>query len=165
MRNLLSFLLFAALTACGPAPQNTASGPPDEPEIAAGVTALVNDWAQAGPERRWEELKDLYADTAGFTWIERGGVAYADHAAITAGIDQASQMEADISSRVNNIRVTPLAPDAAAVVANLSLSVSFGDFGYDFDGIFSGVAIKRNDKWRFLQGHMSEPAAETDDGE
>lgn len=159
MRKALSLLPLIALAACSPATESGQTAAADEREIVDGVTALMNDWAQAGPEGRWEDLKGLYADAPGFTWIERGGVAYDDHAAIAAGIDQASQMQAEIDSHVSDIRVTPLGPDAAAVVTDVSLSVSFGDFGYDFNGIFSGVAVKHDGEWRFLQGHLSEPPA------
>lgn len=157
MRKLMICLVFAAIAGCSASPAPDHPAAVDETAIVDGVTSLVNDWTNAGKEGRWEDLKSLYADEAGFTWIERGAVAYADHAAIVAGVDQASQMSADIASSVGNIRVTPLAPDAAAVVADIKLDVSFGDFGYNFDGVLSGVAVKRDGAWRFLQGHLSEP--------
>lgn len=149
----LGVLAIAALPGCGKAPLAK-----DQAGIEAGVTQLIENWSQAGVEGRWGDLKALYADEPGFVWIEQGRVAYPDHAAVVAGVDQAAGMGAAIESKVFDISVAPLSPDAAAFHARSTLSLKTEEFGFEFDGVFSGVAVKRDGAWRFLHGHLSAPA-------
>jgi hypothetical protein len=86
----------------------------DHAAAEAAVTALVEEWSRAGEESRWNDLKALYADEPGFAWIEQGRVAYADYAAVIAGVDQAAAMGAKIESEVSEVSVAPLSDDAAA---------------------------------------------------
>lgn len=133
----------------------------DDAAVRVGVAALVKDWSSAGAEGRWEDLKALYADEPGFAWIEQGRLAYADHAAVVAGVDAAKDVGATIRSSVSDIAVTPLAADAAAFQARTVLAVESPSFSFAFDGRISGVAVKRGDKWLFLQGHLSSPPTRT----
>lgn len=133
------------------------SAPRDDAAARAGVEALVKEWAAAGQEGRWSDLAALYADDPGFVWIEQGRVAYADHAAVVAGVEAAQAMKAEIRSAVSNVAVTPLAPDVAAYRANATLSVSSASFSFAVDGVLSGVAVKRDGAWKLLQGHLSAP--------
>lgn len=146
----LGALLALAAASCARAP-----APRDDAAISAGVTALVEDWSSAGEEGRWDDLKNLYADEKGFVWIEQGRIAYADRASVVEGVEQAAAMGAKIDSKVSEISVTPLSPDAAAFHARSVLSVASPSFSFAFDGRLSGVAVKRGEKWRFLQGHLS----------
>lgn len=123
-----------------------------------GATALVEEWARAGSEGRWDDLAELYADQPDFAWIEQGQNRYEDHAAIVAGLRQARDANMTVRTSARDIVVTPLAPDAAAVRA--SVSIVFGDpsaDGFAFDGVLTGVAIERDGRWKFLQGHLSSP--------
>jgi hypothetical protein len=123
-----------------------------------GATELVEEWARAGSEGRWDDLVALYADEPDFAWIEQGQNRYEDHDAIAAGVAQARDANMTVRTSVSDIVVTPLAPDAGAVRANVS--IVFGDpaaGGFAFDGILTGVAIERNGRWMFLQGHLSSP--------
>lgn len=141
-----------ALAACSKSPS-----PAGEAAVKADVAALIEKWSRAGAEGRWDELKSLYADEPGFTWIEQGRVAYADHAAVVAGIDQASASGAKIESTVSDIEVTLLSNDTAAFHARSRMKVTSPAFSFAFDGAFSGVALRRADTWVFLQGHLSAP--------
>lgn len=147
-------LLFLAACAQAPAPPTAA-----ELEAAdTGAVALVNEWAAAGTEGRWNDLPPLYADDPGFTWVEQGEIRYVDHAAITAGVTQARDSGLTIRTTVSNVEATPLARDVATVRANVSIVfVQAGDGGYSFRGILTGVAIERDGRWMFLQGHLSSP--------
>ena len=123
-----------------------------------GATELVEKWARSGSEGRWDDLIALYADAPDFAWIEQGENRYADHDAIAAGVRHARDANMTVRTSARDIVVTPLAPDAAAVRANVS--IVFGDpaaGGFAFDGILTGVAIERDGRWMFLQGHLSSP--------
>lgn len=147
-------LLF--LAACAQAPAAPTQAELDAAE--AGAVALVNDWAAAGTEGRWNDLPQLYADDPGFTWVEQGEIRYIDHAAITAGVNQARDSGLTIRTTVSNVTATALARDAAAVRANVSIVfVEAGEGGFSFRGILTGVAIERDGRWMFLQGHLSSP--------
>jgi hypothetical protein len=128
--------------------------------VEAGATGLVEEWARTGSEGRWDDLVALYADQPGFTWVEQGRMPYADHAAVAAGVAQARDSGLSVRTTVSDIVATPLSTDAAAVRANVS--IAFGDpraGGFVFDGILTGVAIERDGRWMFLQGHLSSPPA------
>jgi len=152
MRRLIAVLgTCFALAACA-AP----SAEYDADAVRSGVTALIQRWSDAGEAGDWDGLADTYADAQGFAWIERGAVAYADHAAIVAGLENARASEARIVNDLSDIVVTPLSPDAAAYRANYRLSVRSESFGFDSAGVLSGVAIREGDTWRLLQGSFSE---------
>lgn len=134
---------------------------PSQAELSAaetGAVALVNAWAATGSEGRWDDLVALYGDVPGFTWVEQGEIRYADHAAIAAGVAQARDSGLTVTTTVNDVRATALARDAAAVRANVS--IVFGDpaaGGFAFNGMMTGVAVERDGRWVFLQGHLSAP--------
>lgn len=101
---------------------------PTAAELAAaesGARALVENWVSAGSEGRWDELVALYADDPDFAWIEQGQNRYPDHAAVARGLAQARDANLTLRTRVDDIVVTPLARDAAAVRADVSMV--FGD--------------------------------------
>lgn len=160
MTPLLRALVAPALllAACA-APERAPTGA----ELAAaesGARALVENWASAGSEGRWDELVALYADDPDFAWIEQGQNRYPDHAAVARGVAQARDANLTLRTRVDDIVVTPLARDAAAVRADVSMV--FGDpsrGGFSFDGMLTGVAVERGGQWMFLQGHLSSPPA------
>lgn len=156
------------LCACGPAPPGGAgtnataiatSSDLDEAGVKAEVGALLDEWTRAGAEGNWEGLKALYADDPDFVWIEDGRIAYEDHAAVIAGVDQAAAMNPKLSTTLSEVVVTPLAPDAAVFRTLAQVRFEAEAFSFDFSGAFSGVAVKRNGRWLFLQGHLSRPEA------
>lgn len=155
MRASVIACLIALLVSCAPASSN------EEAELEAaraGAAALVEEWAATGSEGRWDDLTGLYADAPGFTWVEQGQIRYADHAAIAAGVAQARDSGLSVRTTVRGVQATALAADAASVSANVS--VIFGDpaaGGFAFDGVLTGVAIERDGRWMFLQGHLSQP--------
>lgn len=161
MRPWFAAFALAALMAAACAPgDDGAAAAYDKTVVEAGAVALVEEWAKAGEERRFDDLKALYADDPAFVWIEDGRIAYRGHGAVAAGVDQAAQMNATIESDVSEISATALGPDAAAVVANVSISVKAESFGFAFDGALSAVAVRRDGAWKFLNGHLSSRQAE-----
>jgi D-serine deaminase-like pyridoxal phosphate-dependent protein len=134
---------------------------PSQADLAAAETnaiALVNEWAATGGEGRWDDLIAIYGDLPGFTWVEQGEIRYADHAAIAAGVAQARDSGLTVRTTVTDVQATALAPDAATVRANVS--ILFGDpaaGAFAFVGILTGVAVERDGRWVFLQGHLSAP--------
>lgn len=155
MRAIVVALVSIVVTACAPpAPVR------DDAAIRADVTALVQRWSDAGEAGDFDAVADTYANAEGFAWIERGEVAYADHAAIVAGLEQAREGGLRIVNDVANIEVTPLSVDAAAYRADYTLTVSSEAFSFTSAGIVSGVAIRQGETWRLLQGSFSERPAE-----
>jgi len=140
------------LVACAPPPPQKA-----DPDASRGVTEMLNRWAAAGSEGRWEELKALYADDPHFAWVERGRIAYPTHAAVVAGVDAAARSGAKVTTRVSDVSVAPLGPETAAFSANVKFTYASAQVNFDFDGVITGVAVWRNGQWKFLQGHLSEP--------
>ena len=139
--------------ACAPEP------PRAELEQAKhGAVALVNEWAAAGTEGRWDDLAAVYADTPSFIWVEQGRIPYPDHAAIVAGIARARDSGLSVRTTVSEVQAFAISPSAATVRANAALA--FGDpaaGGFAFSGILTAVAIKQDGHWVFLQGHLSSP--------
>lgn len=147
---------FSLAAACAPlAPGASPPAAADGAAIEKGVADLLRDWSAAGAEGRWEDLKALYADDPSFYWVEQGRIAYSGYASVAAGVDQAAAMAAVISSSVDDIAVTPLGADAATFRAQATIAVSAAEFSFDFEGAFTGVAVRRDGRWRFLNGHLS----------
>lgn len=158
MRTSMILLLSAVLAGCAPAPDRGGAATAvrvDEAAIVSGVETLIREWSAAGAEGRWDDLKALYADDPAFCWIEQGRVAYADRASVVAGVDQIAAMGAMIRSDVAEIVATPLGPDAASFRASTRIGFVSPEFSFDFEGAFTGVAVRRDGRWQFLQGHLS----------
>lgn len=153
MRTLVMVML-VALTACSQAPPQAY----DAAAVRSGVTALVQRWSDAGEAGDWDAIADTYADAEGFAWIERGEVRYPGHAAIVAGLRQARESEFAVTNDVSEIVVTPLSADTAAYRANYRLAVNSPQFSFSSQGVLSGVAIRQDETWRFLQGSLNEGA-------
>jgi len=153
IRSLLAIVFCVALSAC--AEQQAGPGGGGE-DARTGVAALVQRWSDAGEAKDWDAIAATYADQDGFVWIEQGEARYTDHAAIVAGLERARTIAADIRNDVSDIVVTPLGPDHAAYRANYTLAVAAEGFSYASSGVLSGVAVKRDGVWQFLQGSFSE---------
>lgn len=156
MRLPTALVVFWLAAACAPlAPGASPPAAADAEAIEQGVETLIRNWSAAGAEGRWEDLKALYADDPSFYWVEQGRIAYSDFASVAAGVDQAAAMAAVISSSVDDIAVTPLGADAATFRAQATIAVSAPEFSFDFEGAFTGVAVRRDGRWHFLNGHLS----------
>ena len=154
IRQLLVAIAALCASACA-----RAQGDGDEGRRA--VTELIQRWSDAGEAQDWDTVADTYADADGFVWIEQVEARYATRAGIVEGLNQARGMSASIRNDVSDIVVTPLGDNAAAFRVHYVLDVSAEGFSYTSEGMLSGVAIKQEDGWRFLQGSFSEqPAAE-----
>lgn len=140
------------LAACAPPPAQKA-----DPDAGRGVAELLDRWAAAGSQGRWDDLKGLYADDSAFAWVEQGRLAYPTHAAAAAGVDAAARSGAKIVTRVSAVSVAPLGPETAAFRAQVRMSYSSAQTNFDFDGVITGVAVWRDGQWKFLQGHLSAP--------
>ncbi len=137
----------------------------DKDAIIAGVTALIGEWSKAGQEGRYDDLKALYADEPDFYWVENGRVAYADWAAVAEGVDQLAALNPLLRSSATDIVVTPLGDDVASFRGAVEIGLASAEFSFDFEGLFTGVAVRRDGAWRFLQGHLSKPDAPAGEGD
>ncbi len=151
----IALALFCA--ACSLPEQGSKATVFDRSVVQKSVETLLNEWSAAGAEGRWDDLKAVYADDPDFVWIENGAVAYKDHAAVVTGVDRVASMNAILRSEFGDIVVTPLGADAAAFHATVGVGFVSPEFSFDFAGVFTGVAIQRNGRWLFLQGHLSRP--------
>lgn len=160
---VIAFLLATASCAPGAstAPEGSSAAAPayDEGAVKGEVEALIREWSAAGTEGRWGDLKTLYADDPDFFWVEQGGLAYADYASVVAGLDQVAATNATVRNDVADIIVTPLSADAVTFRATANISLASADFSFDFNGVFTGVAVIKDGRWRFLNGHLSKPVA------
>ena len=155
MRTIMIAGLAILIAACGGSEQPSA-GMSNE-EVAAGVEDMLQGWAATGSEGRWSDLNAFYATDPGFRWIELGRVAYTSADEIENGLNTLGQINASMSSRIDNVSVAPLGPGAAAFTANLAVDFTSDQFSYAFDGVISGVAVNKDGAWKFLQGHISAP--------
>lgn len=153
LRVLSAVVLTVGLLGCA---QGTSVGAAGGDDARAGVTALVQRWSDAGEAGDFDAVAATYADAPGFVWIEQGEARYTDRAAIVAGLEQARAMRLSIRNDVSDIVVTPLSPDAAAFRAGYTLAIAAEGFSVNSNGTLSGVAVKRDGVWRFLQGAFSE---------
>lgn len=124
-----------------------------------GAAALVEEWAQTGRDGRWSNLPALFADEPGLAWVEQGELRYGDLSEISESAARAETDGLTAQTSVTDVVATPLSPEAAAIVAHVSILVGDpANGGFAFDGVLSAVAVERDGEWVFLQGHLSQPA-------
>lgn len=153
---LFAAAIVLAIAACGP---RSAPAPADDLSAAeAGAVALVEEWARAGTENRWSYLPALFADEPGLVWVEQGVVRYREHAAVVTGATRAAATGLTVRTTVSEVQATALAADAALVRANVRIAFGADGAGFAMLGVLTGVAVKRGERWVFLQGHISSPA-------
>lgn len=165
MRHQLSYAKTAAaassfaflVSACTP----SGLSPQDKTVVISETTAFLDNWIETADKGEFEQLKPMYADQAGFRWIENGRVAYASAADAAAGLDMAATGGYTADMDISNREISPLAKDAAAVSADYKLTFQFGpDTRIETAGVFTAVLVKDADEWKFLQGHLSAPPAD-----
>lgn len=150
--------ILAGLAACG-SPSRL-----DDEAMRAEVRLLLDEWAHALSEGRVEDFKALFAERAGFTWVERGEVVYRSADEIAAGIDGILETDASFVTTIENVAVERLAGDAATFAADIESRVETGDVVFSFDGVVTGVAIREDGAWKLYQGHVSEPPGKGAEG-
>jgi hypothetical protein len=157
IRATAAISVLAVVSACSP----DTLRPHDQTIVYREVPEFLEAWQAAGNEGRFGDLKPLYAPLTGFVWVEQGKVAYADAGQIAAGLDSAAASGAKVTLQLSDTVVTALAPRAAAVSASYTMSFAFAPGQtYDTAGVFTGVVVKRDERWMFLQGHFSAPMPE-----
>ena len=144
--------LALALAACAPPPALDAN-----PDVKAGVEQLLQRWAANGEQGDWDALKTLYADDPAFSWVEQGRIAYPDYASVVAGVGKTAALKPQIATRLDNVAVTPLGVATAAFRADVDMTFKSDSVGFEFDGVITGVAVWRDNRWQFLQAHLSSP--------
>jgi len=168
-KQTLGGLALVGLLVLGACSQPATTSPPSSlsetqsVEVRDKVGALLADWATAGNEGRWKDIPPLFAEDPGFVWVERGEVRYTSRAEAIASLEAVAASGANVETIVPEVAVAPISADSAAFTAPLHFTLtSVGSEPIEVDGVISGVAIKRNGEWKFLQGNVANKFSATD---
>ena len=101
-----------------------------------------------------------FADIPAFFMAADGHLAFASHAAAMAAIPELVRTIKQIELRWgDDLRVDPLTPDLAAVGTSYrEVRVSPDGHHVDEDGFFTGIAERKDGRWRFRNAHWSAAA-------
>jgi hypothetical protein len=158
MRQLRHRILFATglllATACaGPAQLSPAHGAAMQDSVRSALADLHRHAAAS----QWHSLLTLYADEAGFRWVEEGEVK-ARSVAQTRGDLRRLPPGMRVETTFRDMEVSPLVPGAASVVTGFetSLADSAGT-RFSFGGTLTTALVHRAGGWQIVTGHSSSP--------
>jgi hypothetical protein len=163
MRYRLCILVIAALAFAGCRRHHSFSGEPEALplERAAAVTAEVREFmnsvaqdvAREGPAAWRRE----FADTPAFFMAVEGRVAFADSAAVTAGLPGIAAAIKQIELKWgDDLRVDPLTRNLAVVGSSWhEVQVDAAGKRVEESGYFTAVTEYRGGRWQFRDAHWS----------
>jgi hypothetical protein len=163
MRYRMCILVIAALGFAGCHMHHDRRGGPESltPERAAAVTGEVRAFMQSvaqdvtrdGPTAWRRE----FADTPAFFMAVDGRMAFADSAAVTAGLPAVAAMIKQIELKWgDDLRVDPLTRNLAVVGTSWhEVQVDAAGKRVEESGYFTGVVEYREGRWQFRDAHWS----------
>lgn len=127
-------------------------------EITESVNSLLNDYQTLMSSGNVDSLVKLYSNNPRFHWVEDGKIAYSSAKEIEKGLNGLRRAYSQSNLELSNTKITPLPPDYASITTHFkqSLADSSGN-GFSFSGIMTITAVKEQDSWKFLIGHVSSP--------
>ncbi len=156
-RLLAATALITAVVACDR--REATLTPAHAAAIQDSVKAMLADFQRLSAARQYDSASSLYAEGAGFRWIENGEVRARSAAQIRKGLG-AVPRTTRIETTFQDLDITPVAPGVALVITPYRTRfVDSAGGGFAFGGVLSMTIVHRPEGWRFLQGHTSSPPA------
>jgi hypothetical protein len=164
MRALIAALIAAALASSGCERGHGSAGaaPPSlSPATRAAVTDAVRQFAQdvahdvtrEGPAA-WRRY---FSPSPSFFMASDGQLVFSSAASAARGIDDLTRTIKSIELRWgDDLRVDPLTPDLAVLASSWAEIIIARDAGrVTARGFFTGVAERRDGRWKFRNAHWS----------
>ena len=122
-------------------------------EVRAFMQSVAQDITRDGPTA-WRRQ---FADTPAFFMAVEGRVAFADSAAVTAGLPAVAAMIKQIELKWgDDLRVDPLTRNLAVVGTSWhEVQVDAAGKRVEESGYFTGVTEYREGRWQFRDAHWS----------
>ncbi len=127
----------------------------DQTVIYSEAPAFLEAWVAARAAGDGAVLRPMYTDQTGFVWVQDGRVFYdtADDAA--ASLDFASTGGYTPDLKLTEPKFKALSKNAASVWSEYTETLTIGaDTVIETKGIFTGVLIKEDGQWKFVQAHF-----------
>jgi hypothetical protein len=127
----------------------------DQTVIYKEAPEFLEAWVAARAAGDGAVLRPMYTDQTGFVWVQDGTVFYdtADDAA--ASLDFASTGGYTPELKLNEPKFKALSKNAASVWSEYTETLTIGaDTVIETKGIFTGVLVKEDGQWKFMQAHF-----------
>lgn len=153
---LLAAMLFAG---CGT--QRDAALTPEraaavDGEVRAFADNVAHDVTQDGPAA-WRKH---FSESPAFFMAADGHLQFADSASATAGIQGLTRAIKHIELKWSDVRVDALTAELASMGAGWHEAAEMSDGKrMESDGYFTGIAERRDGRWRFRNAHWSVASA------
>jgi len=159
-------LVLALATACASSPVAPVTAPAAPVEdvrtaVRAMADAIARDVSRDGPTG-W---LPYFAHTTGFFWAAEGSVVIRDADAAEGFVRDFARSVPRVSLAWQDIRVEPIAPDAALLAAGChEVLTDAAGKSTPWDGFFTGIAVRTAFGWQLRDGHWSsKPTPRADD--
>ncbi len=126
--------------------------------IEDSVRQFLTEFADQTSTGDLTALIPYYANEPGFHWMENGALSYPSYDSVTATLRRIAPTIAESRFEFEELRVVALAPGTASL--SMLFRQFFTDtsgFAFDFGGAMTLIAVHRDDSWKFISGHVSEP--------
>ncbi len=127
----------------------------DQTVIYQEAPEFLEAWVAARAAGDGAVLRPMYTDQTGFVWVQDGRVFYdsADDAA--ASLDFASTGGYTPDLKLTEPKFKALSKNAASVWSEYTETLTIGaDTVIETKGIFTGVLIKEDGQWKFMQAQF-----------
>lgn len=127
----------------------------DQTVIYKEAPEFLEAWVAARAAGDGAVLRPMYTDQTGFVWVQDGKVFYdsADDAA--ASLDFASTGGYTPELKFSEPKFKALSKNAASVWSEYTETLTIGaDTVIETKGIFTGVLIKEDGQWKFVQAQF-----------
>lgn len=152
-RRLLAACLIPCWLGCAPGP--AAFGDAERAAVTDTVRALVDSLWAANDRRDAAALVEYFAPGDQFALFDNGHMySPAQYKETWGGIFATIR---SVSSKRSQLRILPLSPAAASVMATLTFTVTTNaGVSFDGEGTWTAVVQRRPEGWRFVHSHESE---------
>ncbi len=149
-----------AMTASGATPAGVSSATADS--VRAEVGGFLDAYRARTQALDVEGLAEMYSSSPDFYWVEVGRRTYESADEIREGLRGLTTQVDDIAVTVDEVRVTPITRNAAAVTMRFQERMSGPDMPeFSFSGVITAVVVRESGAWRFLVGHATTESMES----
>ena len=143
-----------ALTGCAVS-QHTSSGP-GAVDVSA-VPAFLAQYLKAVEARDEITIRDSYASSDRFAWLEDGKVRYRSADEVLAGL-KSIPAATPIRTTLTDLVVVPVGSNAAHARASFSTTMGTPPSAFTFGGAITFVLEYHAGAWKIVAGHTSSPS-------
>ncbi len=128
--------------------------PKQTADIEQEIRAFLGQWNDAIARGDAERVRAAYTDDNWLGWFEDGELRYHTPDDILAALAQFPPAT-KINTTISDVRAHTLGDRRAHASARFRTRLDFPDGEFAFEGVFTAILERTDNRWRFLGGHTS----------